>query len=163
MKLVRNKVYLGVDDFAQKLIGPVTSVNLKARPESRVERGDPAVDIISEGRHVMMLFPFGGAVLHKNTAVENEPSLINDDCYERGWLYVMDARDYYLCLHEFIGRDHANKWFRDQQERLIELIGSSDESAGKALTKEGGLIDGFAGKVKQGDWEQLSREFLNGK
>jgi hypothetical protein len=128
-----------------------------------VERGDPAVDIISGGRRVMILFPFGGKVLHKNPAVENEPSLINDDCYERGWLYVMDARDYYHCLHEFIGSNSVKKWYKDQQKRLLELIGSSDESAGKTLTEEGGLIDGFADKVKQSDWEQLSKELLNGK
>ena len=163
MKLVRDRVYLGVDDFAQKLIGRITSINLKVQSESRVERGDPAVDIISGGRRVMILFPFGGEVLHKNPAVENEPSLINDDCYERGWLYVMDTRDYYHCLHEFIGSNRVKKWYKDQQKRLLELIGSSDESAGKTLTEEGGLIDGFAGKVKQSDWEQLSKELLNGK
>jgi bidirectional [NiFe] hydrogenase diaphorase subunit len=163
MKLVRDKVYLGVDDFAQKLIGRATRIHLKVQPESTVERGDPAVDIISNDRRIVTLFPFGGAILHKNTAVENEPSLIDEDCYERGWLYVMGARDYYLHLHEFIGRDHVKKWFKDQQERLIELIRSGDESAGRALTKEGDLIGGFAGKLKQDHWKKLSKELLNGK
>jgi glycine cleavage system H lipoate-binding protein/ferredoxin len=163
IKLVRDRVYLGVDDFAQKLIGRTTGMNLKVQPGSSVKPGDPAVDIISNDRRVTMLFPFGGTILHKNTTVENEPSLINDDCYGRGWLYVMDAGDYYLCLHEFISRDRATKWLKDQEKRLIGLIESSDKSDGKALTKEGGLIDGFAGKLKQEHWKQLREELLNGK
>ena len=83
-------VTIGMDDFAQKLVGEVKGVRL---PAGRLTRrtGGTGVGHRSRRKAVDMLAPIGGTVVAVNSTVEQQPTSVNQDPYGRGWLLRLRA------------------------------------------------------------------------
>lgn len=80
-----NSVTAGITDFAQQRLGKVTFVDLPA-PGQRV-RASREMGAVESAKSVNELFaPVNGVVFSVNQEVEDNPVLINDAPYERGWL-----------------------------------------------------------------------------
>jgi glycine cleavage system H protein len=77
---------VGVDDFTQKAAGEVTYIELPSEGE-QFEAGDLAGSI-ETGKWVGKLYcPVSGEIAEANTAVGDDPTLINQDPYGEGWLF----------------------------------------------------------------------------
>lgn len=91
-KIDGKKARLGISDYAQQKLGDVTYVELPAIGKklkqfeimSGIESVKAATDIYA---------PLSGKVTAVNSKLENAPELINQSCYEEGWIAEIEISD----------------------------------------------------------------------
>lgn len=76
---------VGITDYAQQKLGDVTYVELPAIDGEVEEMGEMCV-VESVKAAADVYAPISGTVAEVNSALEDEPQLINQDCYGKGWL-----------------------------------------------------------------------------
>ena len=85
-------VTVGITDFAQSELGDIVFVEIDKVGES-VDKDDTfgtveAVKTVSE-----LYMPLSGEILEWNEALEDEPELINEDPYGKGWMIKIKVSD----------------------------------------------------------------------
>jgi len=81
---------LGITDFAQESLGDLVFVELPAPgDEISVEDGMCVVESVKSASDVHA--PVDLKVLEVNEALDDEPELVNNDCYDSGWLLTFSA------------------------------------------------------------------------
>ena len=86
------RVLVGITHFAQDQLGDVVFVGL---PESGAEvtAGEPLGEVESTKSVSDIYSPVTGTVVEKNSAVEENPQVINEDPYGDGWLVAIEASE----------------------------------------------------------------------
>ena len=85
---VRNEgseVVIGVTDFAQSQLGDIVFVELP-NVGATTEAGVPFGTIESVKAVSDLFAPISGVVVAINELLSDQPELVNESCYERGWL-----------------------------------------------------------------------------
>jgi len=77
---------MGMDDFAQKLAGNIVFVQLP-EPGKALEAGKRFAKVESGKWLGKVNAPVDGELADVNEELEENPGLINEDCYGRGWMY----------------------------------------------------------------------------
>lgn len=85
-------VTVGITDFAQSELGDIVFVEIDKVGES-VDKDDifgtvEAVKTVSE-----LYMPVAGEILEWNEALEDDPEMINEDPYEKGWMIKIKLSD----------------------------------------------------------------------
>ena len=80
-----DSVRMGISDFAQDALGDVVYVELPETGAS-VSAGDAFAEIESTKSVSDIYAPVGGTVTAVNSALEDNPELINSDPYGDGWV-----------------------------------------------------------------------------
>nr|XP_011442117.1 glycine cleavage system H protein [Crassostrea gigas] len=83
---------IGISEFAQDQLGEVVYVQLP-EIDTELELGQEAGVLESVKAASEVYSPISGVVTEANTALEDAPKLVNDSCYEKGWLYKMTIRE----------------------------------------------------------------------
>lgn len=150
-------VAVGLDDFAHKLIGPLTAVTLPA-PGARLGQGRRALSLRADGGAVDVLAPVSGVVAEVNPAASNAPEELHADPYGKGWLLKLRPRqDLSTNLKQLLSGDLA----RLAMERAAETLRARLTPELGALAADGGTpVHGFARELSPEGWESLAREFL---
>jgi bidirectional [NiFe] hydrogenase diaphorase subunit len=159
VKSLGARVRVGVDDFARQLVGSVTGLTLHAERGAEVKAGEPAATVMNDEYEVTLRFPVSGTVAHLNEAVRSEPALLNDDPYDRGWLYMLDPLDFYTEARGLVARDQALAWMQKQSDRLSQLL--KDKGIG-AFSDDGALAPDFAKTMGREQLASLEAELLVG-
>ena len=73
---------IGVDDFAQHLVGPLAAIDLP-QPGAELRRGEKGWTLRADSKGVDMLSPVTGTVVAVNGDVARQADLVNDDPYGR--------------------------------------------------------------------------------
>jgi glycine cleavage system H protein len=83
---------VGVTDFAQREMGEILFVDL---PEegTQVDKDDVCGTLESSKTVAEIRSPLSGEIISINKDLEEEPSLVNDDPYGKGWLVVVEIDD----------------------------------------------------------------------
>ncbi len=83
---------VGITDHAQHALGDLTFIEL---PDvgRQLSRGDEACAIESSKAAASIYAPVGGKVVEVNAALEDDPGLVNSDCYCKGWFYKIELSD----------------------------------------------------------------------
>ena len=76
---------VGITDYAQNALGDVTYIELP-KEGTEVEQFEQFVSVESVKAASDIFSPMSGRVKEVNRALENDPGLINKDCYEKGWI-----------------------------------------------------------------------------
>jgi glycine cleavage system H protein len=92
VKLEGTSATIGITDHAQKLLGEVTFVELPA-VEAAFKRGDSLSVVESSKAASDVYAPVTGKVKEINSDLESRPELINQSCYEDGWICRMTVTD----------------------------------------------------------------------
>ena len=80
-----NTAVIGITDFAQEELGPVSGVELPEEGDE-VEQDDSIGSIEARKTVADIYAPFSGSVVSVNQEVLDNPALLNDDPYDGGWL-----------------------------------------------------------------------------
>ncbi len=86
------RVRVGITDFAQDALGDVVYVDV---PDEGTEvRAGEAFGEVESTKSVSDVFsPVSGRVVERNTALADQPELINQDPYGEGWVAVIEMSD----------------------------------------------------------------------
>jgi glycine cleavage system H protein len=149
-------VVIGVDDFAQSLMGMITGIVLP-RYLTHVTQGRTVLRLSHSGRDLSMLSPVSGWVVEKNEMVLNNPSLINVSPYGEGWLFKVKPYRLSTQLNNLLNGRTAHLWQDAARARLRQFF-----SGTPALTfQDGGVIvNDIADRCSDAEWKALTEEFF---
>lgn len=87
------KVRVGITAFAVEQLGDITLVNLDVKVGDELEAGK-AFGTIESVKTLSDLFaPMAGKVVEINGELDGKPELVNEDCYGKGWMVVLEVAD----------------------------------------------------------------------
>lgn len=153
------RVRIGVDDFAQKLLGAAQSVRL---PDvgTRLAGGAPGWTLDVENRAFDLPAPLAGRVVARNESVLRRPGLLNEDPYGAGWLLELEVPAWRSGLGSLLRGDRAHAWLARAEDAL--RLRMSPEVG--AVLQDGGVpVPGIARALSADEWERLARELLEPK
>ena len=81
-------VVVGISDHAQAALGDMVFVELP-EPGMSYARGDACAVVESVKAASDIYAPVSGEIIESNSALEDDPALVNSDPYGGGWLFTM--------------------------------------------------------------------------
>lgn len=93
---------VGFTSYAVRLLQDVYFLDWQIDPDTPVRRKQAIGEIESSKAVSTMYAPADGRVVRFNEALLNDPSLINADHHERGWLYEFDTKSGLLSPEDYI-------------------------------------------------------------
>lgn len=155
--LTDGSLRIGLDDLAQKIL-PGARVLQFAPAGATLRRGDPLATFVV-GQHKFSIgTPTAGRVLSINQALSQQPEMLHQDPYGRGWLATLypDGREY----RDFPTGDRAQAWIRREDHRLNAFL---ESELAIAAADGGEWIVAPTTMLTSEQFEALTREFLDGK
>ena len=147
---------LGIDDFAQQLVGPIGAVHLPPRG-AVLSDGARAWSLEARGRRVDVLAPVAGIVLAVNDAVLRRPSLVNEDPYGRGWLLKIRTPRRLAALKDLMSPAAARRWMEQVAQSLTATM---SPELGHVCQDGGTPVNGIARGIDEAHWDDVARRFL---
>lgn len=92
IRLEGDVAYVGITDYAQEQLGDIVFVDIPTEGEAL--EANEVFGTIEVVKTISDLFlPVAGEILEQNTALEENPELVNKDPYGEGWLIKMKPAD----------------------------------------------------------------------
>lgn len=85
-----NEVLIGITAFAVEQLGDITLVNLDVKPGDSVAAHKGFGTIESVKTLSDLFAPISGKITRVNAQLENEPELVNADCWGKGWMIAIE-------------------------------------------------------------------------
>lgn len=92
VRVTANRGVIGITDYAQQEMGEIIYVELPTEG-SPIEQNDIFGSLESSKTVAELYSPVSGEILSVNRDLEEEPSMINDDPYGKGWLIAVELDD----------------------------------------------------------------------
>jgi glycine cleavage system H lipoate-binding protein len=147
---------IGLDDFAQQLVGPVAAIDLPA-PGTRLQGGARGWTLRSGDKGVDMLAPVTGTVVAVNTDVKARAGLVNEDPYGRGWLMKVQVPRASESFKDLVSGAAARRWI----DRVAhELTDTMTPELGHVCQDGGIPVQGLARSIDESRWDAVARRFL---
>jgi len=151
-KLVR----IGMDDFAAKLLGKVSRINLPQRGQW-IRQGQKIASVYRDGNATELVSPIEGMVTDVNQAVLQDPEASRRDPYGDGWLLTVQSPDASTNFRNLLGGGVARRWMEEAAARLRAMM----PAVAGAVAQDGGLaVDDLVSHLPDQKWTELTREFF---
>ncbi|MBU4486963.1 MAG: glycine cleavage system protein GcvH [Candidatus Delongbacteria bacterium] len=83
---------IGVSEYAQEQLGDITYIEMPQVGDS-VAKGD-SLGVIEAVKAASDIYsPVSGEVIEVNSDLEDNPELVNQDCYGKGWIIKLKMSD----------------------------------------------------------------------
>lgn len=92
-KIDGNRVTVGITAFAVEQLGDITLVNLDVNVGDELTAGMAFGTIESVKTLSDLYAPVNGKVVQINGELDPKPELVNEDCYGRAWMVVLEVAD----------------------------------------------------------------------
>ena len=92
VKVEGDLIVMGMDDFAIKMAGEIVYVQLPAEGK-KVVAGKKFAKIESGKWLGKVYAPVDGELAESNEALEEDATVINEDCYGKGWMFKIRPDD----------------------------------------------------------------------
>ena len=157
-------VKIGIDDFLQRVTGPLTRVKMKS-PGERVKKGRQAFSIIQDGKQLDISAPVTGTIKEHNTLLASDSSILNSSPYAEGWIYKIEPANWVKEAQFLIMGNHYKKWLSKEFQRLKEFFANlpGPENTGYApVLQDGGEIrDNILKDYGPEAWEEFQTNFID--
>jgi glycine cleavage system H lipoate-binding protein len=151
-----NVVRVGMDDFAQKLVGKIDAVQLP-QVGARVTQGEKGWSLLAGSKSIDMLSPVDGEIIAINESLLSSPEKIGQDPYGQSWLLKVRAPKISANLKNLLSGKLARKWMEGVKESLLARM---NYNLGVVSQDGGVLVDGIARNIDQERWDEIAKEFL---
>ncbi len=149
-------VIVGIDDFAQSLIGSVDEIRLP-RLLKRVQQGGVAYHIRHGQRVVPIMSPIGGWIVAKNEMLASNPSLVNTSPYGDGWLVRIKPVKLQLQVNNLFSGKATQQWLDAARARLHQVFAGTPA----LMYQDGGeMIRDLSDKCSDAEWDAIVNEFF---
>jgi glycine cleavage system H protein len=152
----KNVVRVGADEFAAALAGKLEKIELP-KPGQWIRQGQKILAFFRNGEKAEMVSPTEGEVMAINDQVLQNPALMRQDPYGRGWLLAVHVPDEESTTRNLIPKGLVREWMRESVERLYArqpvLVG--------AVAADGGIpSEDLLADVPGANWKELAGEFF---
>jgi len=87
IRIEGDKAEIGITDHAQKALGDIVFAELP-EIEDEIDAGDEFGSVESVKAVSSLFMPVSGRIIAVNTELKDSPELINEECYDDGWVSV---------------------------------------------------------------------------
>jgi glycine cleavage system H protein len=149
-------VAVGMDDFAQQLVGPLAGVNLP-QIGTTLEQGARGWQLKADSKTIDMISPITGRVLEINEAALTNPGAVNDDPYGRGWLLKVESPRLSANTKQLLAGRAAKDLMTSSWDDLSTML---SPKVGTVMHDGGAPVHGFARALDEENWDAIARRFL---
>ncbi len=142
---------LGIDDFGQKLVGPIDAIETPAAG-ARVKQGERVWTFHVDGQAIDMLSPVDGEIVAVNDDVLQSPQEINKDPFGKGWLITVRNPEKLANQKGLLSGIEARRWIEEARTKLMAITSSN---LGTVLADAGPLRDGIARTLDSERWVEI--------
>ena len=89
VRIEGNKAEVGITDHAQTALGDIVFVELPDI-EDEIDAGDEFGSIESVKAVTSLFMPMSGRIIAVNTELKDSPEIINEECYDEGWVIRLE-------------------------------------------------------------------------
>src|SRR6266702_2252818 len=152
----QNVVRVGADEFAAALAGKIEKVELP-KPGQWIRQGQKVISFFRDGQKTEMVSPTEGEVMAINSDVLENPALLREDPYGKGWLLSVHVPDEENTTRNLIPRMLVGDWMREAVERLY----SRQPALAGAVAADGGRpADDLMAALPECNWKEVTGEFF---
>ena len=166
--LTNGEVRIGADDFLQKLVGSVDSIEFLPT-DGNVQKGQPLFRVRKENRTLTVNSPISGRIVELNNTLMKHPGALNADPYLAGWVALIEPTNIGAELKLMSVADEATKWLRGEVSRFrnfikdqaSKMLGEEQYAAvGVTLLDGGTPMTGVLEKTDAATWAAFEQDFL---
>ncbi len=155
---------IGVDDLLMHITGELKMTFLKS-PDDTVRKGEVIAEAEQQGKRLKIQSPVSGRIVRENSALLNDPLILNEDPYDRGWLFTLQPDNWVDDTHTYYLADEAVRWSEKELKRFKDFmavsLGKVSPEPGMVILQEGGELSdnplsGMPGEI----WQDFQEQFL---
>ena len=156
---------VGLDDFLLHITGEVKFSNLKT-PGNFINKGELLADIDQNGKLLQIYSPLSGRIMNTNTLLYENPGVINEDPYGKGWIYKIKPSEWISETDSYYLAENAIAWSKNELERFKDFMAVSmkkysPETSMVILQDGGELRDQPLSELPNEVWQDFQKSFLN--
>ena len=157
---------VGLDDFLQHITGEVKFINLK-NPGEIINKGDLLSEIDQRGKQLRIFSPISGKIMNTNSMLYKNPEILNEDPYEKGWIYKIKPSNWIAETKSYYLAEEATNWSKKELVRFKDFLtgGTMNKYSAEpsmVLLQDGGeLRDNILSELPNEVWKDFQKEFLN--
>ncbi|MDD9302843.1 MAG: glycine cleavage system protein H [Desulfobacter sp.] len=152
----KNRVSLGVDDFAARLLGGFDALSAPLMGQ-RLTRGRPAFTLGRGRNSVSFTAPISGMITETNPRVQKNPNQIAQAPYTEGWIITLFCPGLKQDLKQLMFMDTARKFMENEAQSLYQFI---EERTGLKAADGGTLVNDIYGNLEHITWQELIDTFF---
>ena len=113
IKIEKDKVRMGITDYAQKQLREIVYAEL---PDAgtEVQQNEPYGTLESVKAVSDLVAAISGTIEEVNSEVQSKPEILNEDPYVQGWLLVVKPANLQAELANLMDFDKAVEWHKNQ-------------------------------------------------
>jgi glycine cleavage system H lipoate-binding protein len=162
--LFSGQARVGIDDFAQKVIGTIETIEV-APLGAEIKKGETLLTIRHGSRSLSIPAPITGKILTVNESLLASPETVRRDPYISGWIVVMAPKNISAELPLLSIAEDAAQWLRKEISRFRDFIKAQSHlgipaPAGATLLDGGTPLSGVLEQFNENTWSAFQREFL---
>ncbi len=149
-------VRVGIDDFAQKLVGRIDAVKFP-RVGSQVAQGKKGWSLQVGAKSIDMLSPVDGKIIAINETLISSPESIGKDPYGQCWLLKVEVQNVSASLKNLMSGGHARQWMEEIKKKLFTRM---NYNLG-VVSQDGGVpVYGIARSLDPEKWDEIVKEYF---
>ena len=156
---------VGLDDFLLQIVGDVKVNHLKF-PGEKIRKGEILAEIDQNGKRLRIISPISGEVVIANTMILENPEMLHDDPYGKGWIYAIKPSNWKDDIHSYCLAEEATHWITKDLDRFKDFLSvslgkHSSEPSMIALQDGGELRQNILSELDNKIWEDFQESFLS--
>jgi glycine cleavage system H protein len=156
---------VGLDDLLVHLTGEMNFRSLK-NPGETVSKGEFLAEFEQQGKQLRVYSPVSGKVMDVNQLLAEDPAVLNEDPYGKGWLYQIKPTDWKAETASLYLAGETTDWFKMELERFKDFLAGSlnyrSRGSSMVFLQDGGeLIDHSLSTLPGELWQDFQKEFLD--
>lgn len=149
-------VTVGVDDFAQRVLGHLSGVQMPLLGTS-VRQGEVYATIERGGKFLPQIAPLSGIVVDVNNKLVGRPQLVNTSPFDRGWIAKIAPANLSLEIRNLLHGAVAERWEEAVRSQLIQWFSPPLHSV---LQDGGRIAENVSDLMNEQEWERFVQEFF---
>jgi glycine cleavage system H protein len=158
---------VGMDDLLLHITGEVRFNKLR-EPGEKVSKGDLMAEISHKGKILKIYSPISGEVIQANPILMEHPEVLNEDPYQKGWMYKVKPTSWIADTNSYFLAEEASDWSRQELERFKDFLSGSmgkysPDNANVILQDGGEICDQPLSELPEEVWQDFQKDFLSSK
>jgi len=158
---------VGLDDLLVHITGEV-KLNRIMDSGERIKKGDFLAEIVQNDKRLKIYSPISGEIIEANSLLAKNPELLNEDPYQKGWMYKIKPTSWVTDTQSYFLAEDASLWATQELVRFKDFLASSigkysTDPTSVVLQDGGELRDQPLSELSNEVWQDFQQEFMSKK